>query len=152
MSALTATVCDSFQRSFHLYADLAESIHESDLAKKLPHLPSNSIGLQLWCVVGARESFSKAIEANQWQGFTCSLATVEMKESVIAALQRSAEAVSNVLQTIDAFTEVQNRLIVDLLEHEASHHGQLIRYIYGLNLTIPDSWKSKYALQERHTN
>ena len=37
-------------------------------------------------------------------------------------------------------------LVLDLLEHEAAHHGQLIRYLYGLDLPIPDSWKRKYAL------
>jgi hypothetical protein len=31
----------------------------------------------------------------------------------------------------------------------AAHHGQLIRDLYGLNLPIPDSWKSRYALQEK---
>jgi len=148
MTTITTTLQESFHRSFALYSDLVEGIHESDLALSLPQLPSNSLGLQLWCVVGARESFSKAIEANEWSGFACSLHSPEKKESVVDALKRSAEVVSLALETIDAYTEIQNRLIVDLLEHEASHHGQLIRYIYGLNLPIPDSWKSKYALQE----
>jgi len=35
----------------------------------------------------------------------------------------------------------------NLLEHEAQHHGQLIRYLYGLRLPIPASWKSRYALE-----
>ena len=30
---------------------------------------------------------------------------------------------------------------LDLLEHEAAHHGQLIRYLYGLDLPIPETWK-----------
>jgi hypothetical protein len=36
--------------------------------------------------------------------------------------------------------------VLDLLEHEAQHHGQLIRYLYALKLAIPDSWKARYAL------
>jgi hypothetical protein len=36
--------------------------------------------------------------------------------------------------------------MIDLLEHEAGHHGQLIRYLYGLRREIPESWKKKYAL------
>jgi len=38
-------------------------------------------------------------------------------------------------------------LALDLLEHEAAHQGQLIRYLYGLALPIPASWKRRYALE-----
>jgi len=136
----------NFNRSFGLYSDLIESIDEATLNSRLPHLPSNTLGLQLWCVVGARESFSEAILANQWSGFSCSLDTTSAKAPVAEALHRSAEVVSNVLQNIESYSEVQNRLIIDLLEHEAAHHGQLIRYLYALKLAIPESWKLKYGL------
>jgi uncharacterized damage-inducible protein DinB len=33
-----------------------------------------------------------------------------------------------------------------LLEHEVQHHGQLIRYLYGLGIERPESWKQRYAL------
>ncbi|PHR96517.1 MAG: hypothetical protein COA78_28620 [Blastopirellula sp.] len=141
------TIEESFDRSFALYRDLVDSLDEATLSSKLPQLPSNTLGQQLWCVVGARESFSKAITANQWSGFVCSLETTTSKTSVADALRRSATAVSIVLKTIDSYSDVQTRLIIDLLEHEASHHGQLIRYLYGLKLEIPESWKSKYALK-----
>lgn len=143
---LTTVINESFDRSFTLYRDLIESIEESTLSSKLARLPSNTLGLQLWCVIGARESFSKAIKANQWSGFSCSLENTDNKVSVAEALLRSESAVSEALETIAEFSDVQNRLIIDLLEHEAAHHGQLIRYLYGLKLTIPASWKSKYAL------
>jgi hypothetical protein len=42
--------------------------------------------------------------------------------------------------------DVRGRLVLDLLEHEAAHHGQLIRYLYGLKLPIPAGWKRRYAL------
>lgn len=144
---ITATIEAGFHRSFGLYDDLIASMDKEALGSKLPGLPSNTMGLQLWCVVGARESFTKAIEANQWSGFSCSLESVVEKESVAEALRRSAESVSEILGSIDTYSDVQNRLIVDLLEHEAAHQGQLIRYMYGLKLAIPDSWKSRYALQ-----
>ncbi|QDU10111.1 hypothetical protein [Gimesia aquarii] len=143
---LTTVINESFDRSFTLYRDLIESIEESTLSSKLARLPSNTLGLQLWCVIGARESFSKAIKANQWSGFSCSLENTDNKVSVAEALHRSESAVSEALETISEFSDVQNRLVIDLLEHEAAHHGQLIRYLYGLKLTIPASWKSKYAL------
>lgn len=143
---LAQSINASFNRSFGLYSDLIESVDDATLNSKLPQLPSNTLGLQLWCVVGARESFSKAIKADQWSGFSCSLDTTSVKAPVSEALRRSAEVVSDVLKGIDSYSEVQNRLIVDLLEHEAAHHGQLIRYLYALKLAIPESWKSKYGL------
>lgn len=143
---ITHIIADSLDRSFTLYRDLIESLEETTLSSKLPQLPSNTLGLQLWCVVGARESYSRAILANQWSGFTCSLETVSVKTPVAEALARSARAVSDALESIETYTDVQNRLIIDLLEHEAAHHGQLIRYLYALKLTIPASWKSRYAL------
>lgn len=91
----------SFDRSFRLYQDLIDAIDETVLSSKLGLLPSNTAGLQLWCVVGARESFVKAIAANQWSGFTCSLETTTDKESVADALRRTAYSVSEALKTID---------------------------------------------------
>ena len=145
--SLGSTIEESFNRSFQLYQDLVEKIDETALGSKLDSIPSNTLGEQLWCVVGARESFSQAIVANEWAGFSCSLDTTTDKDDVADALSRSSEAVLETLKSIEHFSEVQNRLIVDLLEHEAAHHGQLIRYIYGLKLPIPESWKSKYALK-----
>lgn len=139
---------ESFRRSFDLYQDFVVAIDNAALESKLCPLPSNTLGQQLWCVVGARESFSKAIAANQWSGFSCSLQETSSKKSVADALQTSADQVATTLETIDEYSEIQQRLIIDLLEHEAAHHGQLIRYIYGLQLPIPDSWKSKYALKQ----
>ncbi|MBS1910625.1 MAG: hypothetical protein JST22_01440 [Bacteroidetes bacterium] len=137
---------ESFSRSFALYRDLIDSIDESALSSRLPQLPSNTLGLQLWCVIGARESYGKAIEANQWSGFSCSLKSPTDISSVADALHRSANALSEILKTIDTYTDVQYRLVIDLLEHEAAHQGQLLRYLFGLKLPIPDSWKSRFAL------
>lgn len=141
-----AIVVESFERSFALYRDLIESVDVAVLDSRLPGLRSNTLGQQLWCVVGARESYRRAIAANEWAGFSCSLETTTDKTLVANALSRSAALVREVLTTIEIFTEIQNRLVIDLLEHEAAHQGQLIRYLYGLELTIPDSWKARYAL------
>ena len=145
---ITSTIYDSFQRSFQLYRDLVKTVDEAALSSNLPKLPSNTIGQQLWCVIGARESFSRALIANQWSGFACSLNAEQItrKADVLAALERSEVQLNEQLAMIDTFSKTQNRLIIDLLEHECAHHGQLIRYLYGLKLTIPQSWRDKYAL------
>jgi hypothetical protein len=32
------------------------------------------------------------------------------------------------------------------LLHETQHHGQLIRYVYGLGLVFPESWRDRWNL------
>lgn len=139
-------VRNTFERSFGLYRDLLAVLDERALASGLPGLPSNSIGAQLWCVVGARESYARAIDAGAWAGFTCSLDEPGDPANVTASLDSSAASVSRVLDSPEQFTDAQDRLVLDLLEHEAQHHGQLIRYLYALRLPIPASWKERYAL------
>ena len=48
---------ERLRRSFGMYRELAGTMDESALLARLPGLPSNTIGAQLWCVVGARESY-----------------------------------------------------------------------------------------------
>jgi hypothetical protein len=138
----------NFRRSVDLYRELVADIPEKALSRDLAGLPSNTIGQQLWCVVGARESYSRAIEVGEWAGFGCSLDPegIVNASRVARALDRSGAGILVVLTRIESFTDQQNRLLVDLLEHEAAHHGQLIRYLYGLRLPIPAGWKARYAL------
>ena len=143
---MNAAIRESFERSFQLYRDFVGSLDQDALKWKLLGLPSNTIGAQLWCIVGGRESYSRGIEAGAWSGFSCSLDDSGDRGKVAAALERSEAAVSAILGRLDGHTAAQSRLLIDLLEHEAAHQGQLIRYLYGLKLAIPDSWKSRYAL------
>lgn len=145
--AATALIRERLLESFELYDDLMRDLPQESLAAKLPGIPSNTLGAQLWCVVGARESFAGAIRSGAWSGFACSLTADETRdrEAVAAGLSRSAQ---QVLAATDAGGEDDDRLrfALRLLEHEAAHHGQLIRYLYGLELPIPASWKARYAL------
>lgn len=146
--AIADVIRERFRESIELYDELATELPEPSLAAKLPGIPSNAIGAQLWCVVGARESFSRAIDAGEWSGFSCSLTADETRETsaVLAALARSGEAVLAVTRDLDPADDDRCRLALQLLEHEAAHHGQLIRYLYGLRLPIPGGWKARYAL------
>lgn len=119
---LSSTIQASFDRSFELYRDLIDSLQEETLSSRLPNLPSNKLGLQLWCVVGARESFARAIEANEWSGFACSLESPAEKTSVQESLNQSADQVQKVLAKIESYSDTQNQLIINLLEHEVAHH------------------------------
>ncbi len=141
-------VRERFPESFALYDELASGLPETSLASPLPGLPSNAIGDQLWCVVGARESFARAIRSGEWQGFSCSLSAAETREreAIVAVLARSAQAVLEAIDVVDSDDDTRWRLSLRLLEHEAAHQGQLIRYLYGLRLPIPTGWKERYAL------
>lgn len=131
-------------RSFELTYDLVAHLDEYCLGLDLPGLPSNRISEQLWCVVGARESFMAAIEAGNWAGFSCSLTTPIVKGSVLAALHATHERLNR--NEFATLSETQLDLAFDLLEHEIQHHGQLIRFIYGNRLTFPDRWHQRYTV------
>lgn len=138
----------SLRRSSSVYSAFVAAIPESALDAKLPGLRSNRIGQQLWCVVGARESYARAIQGGKWAGFSCSLTAEQCRkqEGLATALETSAAALLAAIEGPDTFTDAQFQLIIDVVEHEAAHQGQLIRYLYALDLPIPESWKKRYAL------
>ena len=146
--ATADVIRERVRESLALYDELAFALPEASLASTLPNLPSNAIGDQLWCVVGARESFTGAIHAGEWVGFSCSLSVAETRkrEAVRAGLSRSAEGVLDAIGDLDSDDDLRWRLSLRLLEHEAAHQGQLIRYLYGLRLPIPGGWKDRYGL------
>lgn len=131
-------------RAFTLTRDLVAHLDEGALGLDLPNLPSNRIAGQLWCVVGARESYLRAIEAGGWQGFTCSLSAPRVKGSVLAALQATQARLASL--SFADMGDGQLALAFDLLEHEIQHHGQLIRYVYANELTFPVSWNKRYTV------
>lgn len=135
---------ENLTRAFLLTKSLVIHLDEQSLVLDLPDLPSNRIAGQLWCMVGARESMLKGIEKGGWQGFSCSLATPRIKQSVLAAL----DATLAHLERLD-FSELSDKqltLAFDLLEHEVQHHGQLIRFVYANGLTFPESWHVRYTV------
>lgn len=131
-------------RSFSLTYDLAAHLDESALDLDLPKLPSNRIAAQVWCIVGARESYTKAIEAGAWCGFSCTLETPRIKQSVLAALE--ATRVRLAVLEFAGLSDAQLDLGFGLLEHEVQHHGQLIRFVYANGLTFPESWNKRYTV------
>jgi hypothetical protein len=133
-------------RSFDLYTDLAATLTSERLGSHLSTVRSNTIGAQLWCVVGARESYTRGIRAGKWAGFACSLSAPTDPDAVREALGRSRRQASTALAGIEGFSDAQLQLVCDLIEHEAQHHGQLIRYVYALGIEIPPRWKTRYAL------
>ena len=138
------------ERSNTLYLDFVDTIPSEHLGSHLRDLPSDTIGHQLWCVLGARESFPTAARAGEWQGFT---SPVDRDGTADAATLRTAftQTAADVdawVAAIDAADEDSLRYVLALLEHETQHQGQLIRYLYGLGIDRPHTWQQQYALDE----
>lgn len=130
--------------AFRLTEDLVAHLDESALRRDIPGVASNRIAAQLWCVVGARESYLRAIRAGEWQGFACSLQEPGRKDAVSAALGATADELSGL--PFDGLSDGQIDVAFALLEHEVQHHGQLIRYVYANGLTFPGSWTERYTV------
>jgi catechol 2,3-dioxygenase-like lactoylglutathione lyase family enzyme len=128
-----------------LTSDLARHLDAGALLLDLPKLPSNTIAAQLWCVVGARESYAKAIELGAWTGFSCSLAEPTDKAAVLEALAATRKRIADIY--VEALAGPHLELAYELLEHEVQHHGQLLRYFYAHSLPFPTTWKKRYGLE-----
>ena len=128
------------------HLELAEALPDDVFGQKLS-IRSNTVGGQFWCVIGARESYIRAIERDGWAGFSCSLSAEgsRNKQEVTSALKRTADALDEVLNAIP-WTDARDELLLALLEHEAQHQGQLIRYVYALGHPFPKSWMKRWAL------
>lgn len=135
---------DRLIRAFSLTFDLYNSLDNMKLT--IENVPSNTIGEQAWCIVGARESYLTAIKKGSWQGFSCSLQDVKNKKSIIESLDKSQILFQEEMNEIDSFSIYQQSSLFDLLEHEIQHHGQLIRFVFTNKLQFPQSWNERYTV------
>lgn len=135
--------------------DLLDVLLEEDLTKKLPFPESQTLGYQFYCMIGAQESNIPYITEGDWLGFTCSLDYEEdlNKETIREAMEIADGQLFRALESIDLLkkfkggtTPLTNYMI--LVEHEAQHQGQLINFIYALDLPLPKSWEQKWALKK----
>jgi hypothetical protein len=131
--------------SLKLTSDLFESLGNSQLTLKIKDSPSNTIGEQAWCIIGARESYLNAVENEKWVGFSCSLRNSKDINEITSKLNSSYENVVKFLQN-RVVSLAQNDFLFQLLEHEVQHHGQLIRYFYTNQLPFPESWNKRYTV------
>lgn len=139
-----------FTRSNTLYLDLVDALTAELLGSRLADLPSDTVGHQLWCVLGARESYPRAARAGEWQGFTSPVTAEQTTDAAAlrAAFVQTSSDVDEWIAGLDAGDEATFTYVLALLEHEAQHHGQLIRFQYGLGIDRPHSWQQQYALDE----
>ncbi|MFT7214876.1 MAG: hypothetical protein ACI9XK_005147 [Granulosicoccus sp.] len=62
-------IIKSLEARFAAYNDIIVGRSDEQLQIKLDVLKNKSLAEHLWCVVGARESYSTAIAADEWKGF-----------------------------------------------------------------------------------
>jgi len=132
------TVVQNLIKRFDSYAELIGI--DVNLSQKLDAPKHKSLGEHLWCVVGARESYAKALRSGEWDGFNCSM-TEFLQTDFIEKLQTSAEDVKDAIKQIDDWTQNRELLLLELSDHEVMHEGQIIRHLYGLGCEIPASVK-----------
>ena len=138
--ALKDQILNALSVRFSSFDDLIGSIDSEDLTKKVDVPRHKSLLEHLWCVIGARESYARSLTAGQWQGFECSLVEYSLGE-FSEKLRSSAEAVVSAAGAIDHWTAEQERLLLELAEHEVMHEGGIIRHMYALEMRIPTSVK-----------
>lgn len=141
MEKIINRVLNAMELSFDFYTHISEDA----LTLKIPNAPSNTIGEQAWCIIGARESYLKALKRGCWDGFSCSLNDCTDKKLVVTKLEETAANLRVLCEETD-FSNLGTDLIIDLLEHEVQHHGQLIRYSYANRLGFPKSWNTRYTV------
>jgi hypothetical protein len=140
MTDLRTKLVDNLRARFTAYAELVSRLPQEAITERLAAPKHKSLGEHLWCVVGARESYARALAAGAWSGFACSMKRFS-REDFVAALDASAEAALEAIEHVDDWTPAHDDLLLTLSEHEVMHEGQIIRHIYGVERTLPESWR-----------
>ena len=128
----------SLEKRLRFYADLAERIDDETVQADLPVPGHRSLGLHLWCVVGARESYAKSIIAGEKGDWSSSVAELSRGE-FIAKLATSGDALLEAVRSVTRWTPERDRLLLEVAEHEVMHEGQIIRLMLGLRKPVPAS-------------
>ena len=132
-------IIETLRNRFAAYSEFVDELDENLLTNHLAVTRNKSIKEHLWCLVGARESYARALQHGHWLGFTCSMTTYS-KQDFQHSLKSSAAAVLASIEEIEQWSADQEALLAKLAEHEVMHEGQLIRHVYGLGGTLPQSW------------
>jgi hypothetical protein len=132
-------IVDRLLARFEAYEELASIIDDALLNRNIEVPKHKSLAEHFWCIVGARESYARAIEHGSWTGFNCSMksfSAVDFAEK----LEESRSAVEVAIRNVSDWTDERSTLLVTLAEHEVMHEGQITRHMYALEQELPSSW------------
>ena len=137
---MRSKIIDNLTSRFESYGELIDQVDDQALTERIDAPKHKSLAEHLWCVVGARESYAKALVAGEWVGFNCSMTKYE-RSDFESKLIDSASEVQAAIESIDDWTSQHDDLLATLAEHEVMHEGQIIRHVYGMGATLPSNWK-----------
>lgn len=132
------TIVDNLTKRLAFYADLVDQAEDHTINAELDVPRNRSLGMHLWCIVGARESFAKAITAGVMGGWASSVKKFERNEFA-AKLASSGQVLLEAINGVDDWTPEREALLAQIAEHEVMHEGQIIRLMYGLEEPLPAS-------------
>ncbi len=135
---------------FNMNNEFIKVIEAQSLKLRIENARSNSIGSQLACVARARDAYSKSILSDapfSWKPDFPYENRYNLEQLSEHLIEKSAEFIKS-LESFDALTENQMDLSIDLIGHEFLHQGQLVRYIYANNLTMPGTVKGFWHLED----
>ena len=156
---MTASLNDELVRHWQMLRgrtyDLLDTLTDADLDKTLPFPRSQAIRYQFWCMLGSQESWVAFLKNGALEHWSCSLAGTPRAEMTVDVFRQRFKAADDAWTAalaeaglLSPYANGLTPLIVSqmLVEHEAHHHGQLINFIYALDLPIPASWAEQWAL------
>lgn len=127
-----------------------KALEDHSLRLTIPSSRSNSIGGQFACIAGARDAYAKSIMKDipfSWEpNFK-----YDDRYSVSKILDHLFHRTDDLRQffaTCDTLSDNQLDLVLDLMGHEFLHQGQLIRYMYANEITIPCEVKDFWHLED----
>jgi len=132
------TIVDNLAKRIGFYDDLIEQAGDSTLAAELAVPRNRSLGAHLWCIVGTRESYAKAIAAGEMSGWSSSVERFEQGE-FRDKLTRSGRDLLDAINAVSDWTPERDKLLAQVAEHEVMHEGQIIRLMFGLEQPLPSS-------------
>ena len=135
---MRTTVIENLERRIGFYADLVQEIDDETIKAPLDVPRHRSVAMHLWCVVGTRESYAKAIAAGEMQGWSSSATKLDRAE-FIDKLHTSSAALLDAVRSVRDWTPQRERLLAEVAEHEVMHEGQIIRVMFGLEKELPAS-------------
>lgn len=136
--------------------DLLDVLVPEDLTKPLPFPASQDIQYQFFCMLGTQESWLTVLRTGIMTTWDCSLPPAPAGQTLSLSqlrkhLEQADQALYHELDQLalteplgNGETPLHHYMV--LVEHEAHHQGQLINFIYALDLPIPKSWAEKWAL------
>ena len=132
------TIVENLTKRLGFYADLVGQVDDATITAELDVPRSRSLGLHLWCIVGTRESYAKAIVVGEMQGWASSVKKLE-RDELAAKLAASGRTLLDAIDNVADWTPERDKLLAEVAEHEVMHEGQIIRLMFGLEKPLPSS-------------